>query len=278
MTDRIETLPGGSLIQHGPYNNRIYLMKAGKEAAGDLPETLIDRARESGYTKIFAKVPGALEERFLDAGYVREAMIPFFYNRREDGVFLGCFLNERRAEEPERKKLDEIVRLARAEAAVPCKRGECGFPLRQCGAMDTEEMAELYCRVFPSYPFPIHDPSYLLATMRGNVVYFAATTDGKMVALSSSETDPESSSVEMTDFATLPEWRGNRLGCHLLAAMENAMRRRGIRTGYTIARAASAGMNITFARLGYLFAGRLCNNTNISGGIESMNVWYKPLV
>lgn len=277
MTDRIETLPDGSLIQHGPYNNRIYLMKAGKEAAEDLPETLIGRARESGYTKIFAKVPGALEERFLDAGYVREAMIPFFYNRGDDGVFLGCFLDERRAEEPEREKLDGIVRLARAEAAVPWKREECDFSLRQCGEADTAEMAELYRKVFSSYPFPIHDPAYLQTTMRGNIVYFAAIADGKMVALSSSETDPESSSVEMTDFATLPEWRGNRLGCHLLAAMERAMRGRGIRTACTIARAASAGMNITFARLGYRFAGRLRNNTNISGGIESMNVWYKPL-
>ena len=278
MTDRLEMLPGGSQIQHGPYNDRIYLMKVGKEAAEDLPETLIGMARERGYSKIFAKVPGAREERFLGAGYLREAVIPLFYNRKDDGVFLGCFLDEHRAKEPERKKLDGIVRLACAEAAVPWKRESCGFPLRRCGAADTAEMAELYRKVFPSYPFPIHDPSYLLATMRDNIVYFAAIADGKLVALSSSETDPESSSVEMTDFATLPEWRGNRLGCHLLAAMENAMRERGIRTAYTIARAASPGMNLTFARLGYRFAGRLRNNTNISGGIESMNVWHKPLM
>jgi hypothetical protein len=30
--------------------------------------------------------------------------------------------------------------------------------------------------------------------------------------------------------------------------------------------------------MGYLFAGTLTNNTNISGKIESMNVWYKSLV
>jgi len=46
---------------------------------------------------------------------------------------------------------------------------------------------------------------------------------------------------------------------------------------YTIARALSAGMNVTFARAGYDYGGTLTNNTNICGQIESMNVWYKPL-
>jgi hypothetical protein len=44
---------------------------------------------------------------------------------------------------------------------------------------------------------------------------------------------------------------------------------------FTIARARSTGMNVTFAKNGYSFAGTLINNTNISGRIESMNVWYK---
>ena len=36
-------------------------------------------------------------------------------------------------------------------------------------------------------------------------------------------------------------------------------------------------MNITFARQDYVLAGTLVNNTNISGSLESMNVWYKSL-
>jgi lysine 2,3-aminomutase len=36
-------------------------------------------------------------------------------------------------------------------------------------------------------------------------------------------------------------------------------------------------MNISFARKGYKFAGRLKNNTQINGSIKSMNVWYKCL-
>ena len=56
--------------------------------------------------------------------------------------------------------------------------------------------------------------------------------------------------------------------------METTMNDHGIHTQYTIARALSAGMNITFAKAGYRYAGTLVNNTDISGTIESMNVWY----
>ena len=63
----------------------------------------------------------------------------------------------------------------------------------------------------------------------------------------------------------------------LLLEMEQAMPGLGISTLYTIARACSHGMNITFARCGYTYGGMLVNNTQISGAIESMNVWYKRL-
>jgi hypothetical protein len=59
--------------------------------------------------------------------------------------------------------------------------------------------------------------------------------------------------------------------------MEREMKRLGMLTTYTIARALSPGMNITFAKMGYNYAGTLKNNCNISGCIESMNVWYKIL-
>ncbi len=59
--------------------------------------------------------------------------------------------------------------------------------------------------------------------------------------------------------------------------MEEKSFKLGIKTVFTIARAKSPGMNITFARSGYDYGGTLVNNTNISGQIESMNVWYKSL-
>ena len=81
----------------------------------------------------------------------------------------------------------------------------------------------------------------------------------------------------MTDFATRPEHRGQGLSEHLLGSMVTAMRSAGMKTAYTIARATSFPMNLTFARAGYAYGGTLLNNTGICGGVESMHVWYRPL-
>ncbi len=59
--------------------------------------------------------------------------------------------------------------------------------------------------------------------------------------------------------------------------MEMKLEQEGIRTLYTIARAVSPGMNITFSKLGYIYNGCLINNTQICGSLESMNVWSKNI-
>jgi putative beta-lysine N-acetyltransferase len=89
--------------------------------------------------------------------------------------------------------------------------------------------------------------------------------------------DIQSGNTEMTDFATLPEYRGKGLSAFLLRLMESEVKKRQIKTTYTIARAPSFGMNITFSKMGYSYSGTLINNTNIFGHFENMNVWYKLL-
>jgi putative beta-lysine N-acetyltransferase len=142
---------------------------------------------------------------------------------------------------------------------------------------DVREMAAVYKTVFETYPFPIHDPDYLASTMQDNFVYFGIREKDRLIAISSCEMDARAKNVEMTDFDTLPEYRSKGLASFLLMKMEEEMRRRGIITAYTIARAESYGMNIVFSKHGYAYAGTLVKNTNISKGIESMNVWYKAL-
>ncbi|MFW5780428.1 MAG: putative beta-lysine N-acetyltransferase, partial [Bacillota bacterium] len=98
-----------------------------------------------------------------------------------------------------------------------------------------------------------------------------------LFAIASSETNKKYLNAEMTDFAILPEYRGKNLSLLLLCEMEKNMKDMGYKLLYTIARAVSYGMNCTFSKLGYQFSGTLINNTNISGNIESMNLWYKVL-
>jgi len=276
--DRVEELPCGSLIQHGPLNDRIYLMRPGEHCSSELPYKLISMAEARCYTKIFAKVPSHMAGAFIEAGFVVEARIPGFYNGTFTGVFLAYCLTEDRACESCIQKYENNILLAldkKDEGASPLDSDR--FSLRPCSGNDIDQMVEIYKTVFPSYPFPIHDPEYIYETMQSHVDYFCVESEDAIVALSSIEMDARSSNVEMTDFATLPEWRGHGFGVHLLSEMETEVRKRNIDTSYTIARAASPGMNITFSRLGYAYAGRLKNNTNISGDIESMNVWYKPI-
>ena len=44
--DHIEKLPCGSVIQHGHYNDRIYLMKVAGNYPDDLPQKLIEMAKK----------------------------------------------------------------------------------------------------------------------------------------------------------------------------------------------------------------------------------------
>ena len=174
--------------------------------------------------------------------------------------------------------IEQIIELpeekaAGAAAALP----DTPLTIRPARESDVESLATVYQQVFESYPFPIHEPDYLLETMDSHVQYFGVFDDTQLVAASSAEMDTTAQNAEMTDFATLPDYRGQGLALHLLETMEQHMRDLGIKTGYTIARALSAGMNITFAKHGYHYGGTLTNNTNICGRIESMNVWYKPL-
>ncbi len=81
----------------------------------------------------------------------------------------------------------------------------------------------------------------------------------------------------MTDFATLPEYRGQGAAEKLLDTMGQAAADMPISTVFTIARAESFGMNIVFSRAGYMYGGTLHNNTQISGKLESMNVWHKHI-
>lgn len=278
MSDDIDRL-GQSLIQHGKYNDRIYLMKLAREDLPGLLQQLDHLAEEHRYSKIFAKVQKSAQSHFTNSGYVAEAEIPGFFGGREEVIFFGKYLTEERSREQQPALVRDVLTAARAKADSGKGSPLPGsYRLREAGPQHVAAMAELYRQVFATYPFPIHDAEYLRRTMTENVAYFGIWHKQRLVALSSAEMDPEGLNAEMTDFATLPAYRGKGLANHLLADMERHLAVSGFKTAYTIARAYSYGMNITFARQGYCFSGTLTNNTNIFGGLESMNVWYKPLL
>ena len=240
----------------------------------------LDRLAEANdYGKIFCKVPAAFVEPFAQAGYRQEARVPKFFDGQTDVAFMSRFRKPARdrVSDEQRGGIERSLELAEAKRQSSADRGDDVYRIRRLDAGDAPQLAALYRVVFPSYPFPIFDEAYLRETMATHVRYFGAFDADRLVAAASAETDPEARNAEMTDFATEPSYRGRGLAVTLLGAMESDMKASGFATLYTIARAVSVGMNVTFARCGYHFGGTLVNNTQISGGIESMNVWYKNL-
>jgi len=282
MEDKIETIGHGSLIQHGKFNDRIYLMKLAGKDCPEVLERLRSLAREHHYTKIFAKIPSSSAPFFFSDGYVMEAFVPGFYRRREAACFVSKYLDSDRLMEVEHGRLDELGTLlthtmkSHSREPVQLKPAK-KLKIRALDASHVKEIATIYREVFKSYPFPIHHPGYILKTMQENVSYFGIEKKGNLIALASAEVDTPESNAEMTDFATLPDYRGNNLATLLLSAMEKKMKKAGIKTLFTIARLNSPAMNKTFLKLQYSYSGTLVKNTNIAGNIESMNVYYKHI-
>lgn len=272
MADRIETFKG-SRIQHGRHNDRVYVMHLDEGAIGDLLPFLDRLADDNGYGKIIAKIPDVCWPAFEARGYVREAAIPEFFDGRRDALFVAKFLCARRRETDSAPPADERadVRSARPE------KGGGPAAVADCGPSDAEALSRIYRETFASYPFPIHRPGYLRQAMAGNVAYYGIHVNGHLAAAAAAEVDAASRACEMTDFATLPAFRRRGFAGRLLTRMHAAVRSRGLRTAYTIARADSRGMNRIFRKSGYRFAGRLVNNTHIGGRIRSMNVWYRKM-
>jgi len=279
MHDKVDVIGKGSVIQHGTYNDRVYLMKLDEGDVDIIIPELSKLSKEKGYSKIFCKVPKYIAPLFFMDGYILEGFIPKFFNNQDDVFFVSKFLSSDRLLNIEKKQLailsDQLVE--RAEKNRNLKKQAHGYSIRTLDKSDVEQITDIYREVFETYPFPIHNPVYIQKTMQENVQYFGAEKDGKLAALSSSEIDFKGQNAEMTDFATHPDHTGNNLSNLLLGQMEKQMKQQGINTLYTIARLNSIPMNKTFLKNEYQYSGTLIKNTNIAGNIESMNVYYKQI-
>ncbi|MBU1003497.1 MAG: putative beta-lysine N-acetyltransferase [Proteobacteria bacterium] len=277
LPDQVTSL-GKSTIQHGPASDRVYLMKLDE---GDMPGIvgdLIDLGRLHGYSKLFVRVSAREFPLFKARGFVPEARVSGMRKGRETGYFMSRYLDDEREHQRNPQLVSKVLDLAHSKA--PDQAPEVGDlqGLEPLGPEHAQELAALYKAVFATYPFPIMRSDYLREMMASNVSFHGVRSGPRLVAAASAEIDIDWRCAEMTDFATLPECRGQGLAGKLLLHMEQQVLEMGIRTAYTIARAESPGMNIVFSSACYQFGGTLTNNTQIGGKLESMNVWYKQIV
>jgi putative beta-lysine N-acetyltransferase len=277
MADVVEHIDG-SIIQHGAFNNRIYLMRLNTVDIEGLIVTLEKLSHDNGYGKILAKIPATAWSFFKTAGFLKEAVIPGFFNGRIDGYFIAKYFSASRQNDTQVEHQKKALGLNGAGTVDPIDlRHRTDQAVVSCQASDAEEISKLYRMIFQSYPFPIHQPVYLKQMIDKGVRYFGIRKAGRLVAVAATEIDPHAENAEMTDFATRPEWRDKGFAEILLRHMDRKVAEMGLKTTYTIARVGSAAINRVFQRRGYAYAGWLKNNTQIGGRIESMAVWYKRL-
>jgi putative beta-lysine N-acetyltransferase len=275
--DKIITL-GKSILQYGPYNQRIYLMHFCKEDQNQVMDWINKQVQKNVLSKVIAKVSQDCSSIFIQKGYRLEAQIPKYYPNGNSVNFVANYFNDlKRKKEPRQEYLSKILAMAKNKFnQLSYVSMDTSFSFRKMKEDDVQSMSRLYRIVFPSYPFPIYDESYLKQTMAEMVDYFGIFYKNDLVALSSIEKSQYDPNAEMTDFATLPIYQKKGLAAYLLHEMEQyAKTMYQFKTIYTIARAYSIGINTIFSKAGYSYGGTLTNNTNIHGQIESMNVWYK---
>ena len=278
MSDEIEWV-GNSMLQHGKENNRVYLMKLGKEDYPNIVQYINNLAINDNYTKVTAKIPSNFKDAFMNDGYQQEAYIKEYFADNDDCLFLCKYFSKEREEFSDKNDILLLTQFCMEKATLSKKASlDNTFKIQLLDKTNISEIIDIYKKVFASYPFPIFDGNYILKTMNKNIDYFGVFEGKKLISIASTEMDFENSAVEMTDFATLPEYRGNSLSYHLLNEMEKSVIEKDIRIAYTISRAKNTGINMTFAKMQYELGGTLINNTNICSDIETMNVWYKKLI
>jgi len=269
---------GNSIIQHGHFNNRVYVMRLAHEDIPDIIRYADNLALKEGYTKIFVKVPESSVETFASDGYVTEATVPFFYNGEESAVFMGKYLDPVRKEVRDATVVANVLSDAFSHAGEKPVHGlPDGFSLMHAHVGDAADIAGLYQSVFSTYPFPITDPAFIRESMQNTTRYLIIRKSRLLAAVASCEIDTANRNIEVTDFATGPLFRGRGFASLLLGAIEIEMKKEEIGLAYTICRAVFEPINTVFAGAGYQYGGQLPNNTNICGSIESMNVWYRKL-
>jgi putative beta-lysine N-acetyltransferase len=276
MIDVVEPL-GDALVQHGPASDRVYVMKLRGADAAEVLRDAEELAARRGYGKVIAKCPAPVASELAGRGFHVEADVPRLFGPATDGSFVGKFLDAGRAEDPRMGEIERVLRAAQARERDPLPPAVRLPPVVEATPAHADDIAACYAEVFESYPFPIHDPRHVRAAMDEGTRFFTITEGSTVVAASSMEDGGAPGAVEMTDFATLPDHRGQGLARRLLARMDRRAAEAGVRVAFTVARALSFGMNITFRRCGYHFGGTLINNTQIAGSLESMNVWYRHL-
>lgn len=224
-------------------------------------------------------IKGRVEDglSFFAFGLQPEAVVDKYFHGSDAYFYSKFYTQERKRNDhwiTEDGMIHSIYQLdSSAKKGFPPPEYEC----KKVDESSAEELSGLYRQVFQIYPTPLFDPEYVKKTMQEGTIYYAFFHEGKIVSAASAEINSFYKNAELTDCATLTEYRKYGLMKFILQELEVELKRGGIYCAYSIARSLSFGMNAVLYQLGYSYRGRLMNNCYIYDKLENMNIWVKNL-
>lgn len=258
-----------------PFNNRIRI----DDYRGNtnlLLERAEELARKHQVEKLIVKARSEDLIHLYEKCLQPEAVVDRYFLGSDAHLFSKFYTVERKKSDhwiTEDGMIHSIYQLGTADKPFPPKE----FELKKADESCSEELSELYSKVFQIYPTPLHDPEYVRKTMKEGTIYYVFFQQGKIVSAASAEVNSFYKNAELTDCATLKEHRKYGLMKIILSELEGELKRQGIFCAYSIARSLSFGMNAVLFQLGYKYRGRLMNNCYIYDKLENMNMWVKNL-
>lgn len=278
MFETIENIDG-ALVYHGNMHNRIYFSEAENINLDNLLQKMKDLAKKKRYEKILGKASEKGLNVLKSQGFIVEAKIPGLYNGSVDGYFLADYTNEKRHVNDEKiiKTIATVKTIAEA-ANKPNTDSHFLMPenldIKELSSADFPLLEELHQKAYKYHPHQIKDAAYFSKLKNLNHRFYGLFQNGELLVSAILAVNSSESNVEIVDFVTHPDYRGQNLSYFLVQDIKNKMDKLGCKTIYTMVRSTSYGLNITFSKHGFILAGTLINNCMVRDAMESMNVWY----
>ncbi|WP_036156700.1 putative beta-lysine N-acetyltransferase [Maribacter forsetii] len=278
MFETIENIDG-ALVYHGNMHKRIYFSEAENVDLDNLLLKMKDLAKKKRYEKILGKASEKGVDVLKSKGFTVEAKIPGLYNGTIDGYFLAEYPNEERHVNDEKsiKTIATVKTIAQA-ANKPNTDSFFQMPenlkIKELSATDFHTLEDLHKKAYKYHPHQIKKADYFSKLKDLNHQFYGLFQDGELLVSAILAVNENESNVEIVDFVTHPDYRGQNLSYFLVQDIKNKMDKLGCKTIYTMVRSTSYGLNITFSKHGFILAGTLTNNCLVRDAMESMNVWY----
>lgn len=278
MFETIENFEGAT-IYHGEIHNRVYLSEINSAKIDAILPKMTELAKQKKYDKILGLVPENAITHFKSNGFTIEAKIPGLYNGKTTGYFLAEYLNKNRlqCDEKQLKTIETVKRIAMA-ANKPNENPHMGIPkdytIRKLWKKDFSSLATLHEMAYKYHPKHIKKVQDFEGLEAMDHQFHGLFIQDELLVSAILRVHTKEANLEIVDFATHPDYRGQNLSYYLVQEIKKLMGDKDCTTIYALARATSYGLNITYSKHGFKFAGTLTNNAFVRDAMESMNVWY----